>query len=187
MLVDLITAIIRRGGLFNLGEEFRKVIQPEWRLMLLQKRHHLPRNVTFIEAVARGDDAGCAAFGCCGVFSFDHECQRMRESGQLDRFTGFIHRAVGLQPIALIAGPLLEKIEIAFNGCRRARPEREAVARILDGSSGHLLEAHRAPFFEHGQSGVNRSRDYGGVETLPPEGPFAWRVTKPGGGLWGPD
>src|SRR3989454_4775697 len=99
MLVDLITAIIRRGGLFNLGEEFRKVIQLEWRLMLLQKRHHLPRNVTFIEAVARGDDSGCAAFGCCGAFSFDHESQRMRESGQLDRFTGFIHRAVGLQPI----------------------------------------------------------------------------------------
>src|SRR5205814_6516001 len=37
---------------------------------------------------------------------------------------------------------------------------------ILDGSSGHLLEAHRAPFFEHGQRGVNRSRDYGGIETF---------------------
>src|SRR5206468_657228 len=48
----------------------------------------------------------------------------------------------------------------------RARPEREAVARILDGSSGHLLEAHRAPFFEHGQRGVNRSRNHGGIETF---------------------
>src|SRR2546426_12619350 len=63
MLVDLITAIIRRGGLFNLGEEFRKVIQLEWRLMLLQKRHHLPRNVTFIEAVARGDDSAARPLG----------------------------------------------------------------------------------------------------------------------------
>src|SRR5881296_3700503 len=67
------------------------------------------------------------------------------------------------------SGPAISaigKVEIAFNGCRRARPEREAVAGILDGSSGHLLKAHRAPFFEHGQRGVNCSRDHGGIETF---------------------
>ena len=166
MFIDLIPAIIRCRRLLDFREKFRKIIQLEWRLMLLQERHHVASNIAFIEAIASGDDSGCAAFGCGSAFGLHHECECACETGQLNCFAGLIHRAVGLQPVALVIRPFLEKLEVAFNSSRCARPQRETVARIFDGSGGHLLEAHRPPFFEHRQRGVNRSRNHGRIETF---------------------
>ena len=44
--------------------------------------------------------------------------------------------------------------------------ERESLFRVLDGWSGHLLEAHRPPPFEHGERGVQRAGRDRGIEAL---------------------
>ena len=64
LLVDVVAAIGRRRRLFDLGEELGEVVELERRLVLLQERDHLARDVAFVEAIARRDDARRAALAC---------------------------------------------------------------------------------------------------------------------------
>ena len=90
----------------------------------------------------------------------------MRKCRELDRFARLVHRAVGLQPVLLIVRPLFKEFEIAFDGFRRTRSEREPFARIFDGACGNLFETHRAPAFEDRQGGMERAGHDRGIETF---------------------
>ena len=89
-----------------------KSLSVERRVVLLQERDHLAGDVAFVEAIARGDDAGGAALGLRGALGLDHALQRARQRRQLDRFAGLVLRAVGLQPVVLVAGPALEELQL---------------------------------------------------------------------------
>ena len=91
--------------------------------------------------------------------------QRPRQRRQLDRFAGLVLRAVRLQPVLLVAGPALEEFQLPLDRLRGAVAHREAVFRIADSRRGDFLETHRAPLLEHGQRGVQRAGDDGGIES----------------------
>ena len=133
MFVDLISPIARRRGVFDFRKEFRKIVHLERRLMLLQERHHLARDVALVEAIARGDDARRPPSVHGVAFGLDHQRQRARERRQLDRLAGLVHRTVRLEPVALVIRPFLEEREIASNRLHRPGAQRETLLRVLDG------------------------------------------------------
>src|ERR1051326_1236667 len=165
MFVYLISAIVGRSRLFDLGEEFGKIVQLEGSFMLLEESYHLARDVPLIETVPCRHDTGSPALRRCSAFGFDHERERMRERREFDGVSRLVPRAVRLQPITLIVGPVLEKFKIALNGGHGSRSQREPVAGVFDGPCRYLFETHRAPAFQDSQCGVNRSWDNCGIET----------------------
>src|SRR5262249_32258417 len=150
MLVDFVAAIGGHARLFDPGKEFRKVITLERRLMLLQEAHHLLGNVALVEAVARRNDAGGTPLALVCTLSLDHPGERVCKSWELDRVTGVVHRPVGLEPIALVIGPVGDELLIARNRGDRARPQWKPIPGILSGPRRNFLEAHGAPLFENG-------------------------------------
>src|SRR5262249_36638070 len=95
-------------GLFHSCKIFCEVASVERRLMLLEERHHFRGDIALVEAIASGGDSRLAPLLLGFLFGLDHKLQSSRESGELDRFAGLVHRAVGFQPVALVVGPLLE-------------------------------------------------------------------------------
>ena len=164
VLVDRVAAVRGRRGLFDARKEVRKVRPIERRVVLLQERDHLARDVPLVETVARRDHAGPSSSGFRGALGADHPGQRVRQRRQPDGFAGLVVRPVGLQPDRLVAGPSLEELALTLDGIRGPRPQRKALRRVCDGRSGHLLEAHRPPLFEHRQGRVHGARDDGGVQ-----------------------
>ena len=135
--------------------------------MLFQERHHLVRDIALVESIPGRHDARPTSIRLCCALGLHHAGERARRFRKGNRLTCLIKRSVGLQPVALIAGPLVDEIELSLDGARRPRAQDEAVACVLDGSAGDFLEAHRPPPLEHGERRMERSRHDGGVEPLP--------------------
>ncbi len=175
VLVDVVAAIVDDRRLLDLRVEFRKVGELERRLVRLEEGDHLLRDVALVEAIARRPDARGPTLARGGALGLDHPRQRPRQGGQLDRLAGLVHRPVGLQPVTLVVGPVLEELQVALDRLRGSRAQREALLGVFDRPAGDLLEAHGAPALEHGQSGIERAGDHRRVET------FAREALSPGG------
>ena len=186
VLVDGVAAVGRRRRLLDAGEVLGEVAGVERRLVLLQERHHLLGDVALVEAIAGGGDAGRAAAPLGAALGLDHPRERARRGRQLDGLAGRVRRAVGLQPVALVVGPLFEELELADDTVGSALAQREAVARVLDRPGRDGLERQRAPALEDGERGVECARHHGRVEPRALEGLAARQIPVDVDGLGGP-
>ena len=167
VLVDLVPSIGRHRGLFDLGEELREIVELPGRVVLLEERDHLARDVSLVEPVASGGDPGGPPPPGRTALGIDHSFERARQIRQHDRVPGLVGGAVRLQPHPAIVRPRFDELAIRVDRLRRPRPQREAALGVFDRPGRHLLELHRAPSFEHGQRRVQRARNDRGVEADP--------------------
>ena len=133
--------------------------------MGFEKSDHFLRDIALVEAVARRRDPGGTAFGLMGALGLDHAGEGVGKSGEFDGIAGAIRRAVWLDPIALVVGPLRDEFGIPSDRRHGARAQRKSLAGIFDRARRDLFEAHRAPFFEHRQRRVQRAWNDGGIES----------------------
>ena len=100
----------------------------------------------------------------------------LRERRQLDGFARLVLCAVRLQPVLLVVRPAFKEFQLPLDRLRGAVAHWEAVFGVGNARRGDLFETHRAPFFEHGQRGVQRARHDRGIEAGAIERFLAGRV-----------
>src|SRR5207247_7821036 len=138
------------------------------------------------ESVTRRGNSGRASSRLRSLLGLNHPAERVRQRWKLDGFAGPILGSVWLQPVFLVAGPLLEERSLLMDRPRRAVALRKPMFGIADGRRRHLGNAHRAPALEHREGRVHRTRHDGRVEPLSIERLLARKIPLDVNRFWRP-
>ena len=90
VFVNGVTAIGRLGRLLDLGKKLRKIGLAERSTVLPQEGDHFAPDLTFIEKIPCGSDAGRASLRFCGTLRFNHSLQSSCQTRQLYGFTRLV-------------------------------------------------------------------------------------------------